>query len=145
MQLQCNFNVISCANAVHILAQQNTTVNWLPMQKKIQTDCPQKFRAANGLVFSTLGRKSKAEYPFLQILQIVWTSALCCRKQKTTLLTVSGLTYLDYCNFVSGFRSRMNNSANDEIFYSDDEFSDGESTVQVKLNPNFLSLWKCSK
>ena len=30
----------------------------------------------------------------------------------------------------------MNNSANDEIFYSDDEFSDGESTVQVKLNPN---------
>ena len=30
----------------------------------------------------------------------------------------------------------MNNSANDEIFYSDDDFSDGESNVQVKFNLN---------
>ena len=27
----------------------------------------------------------------------------------------------------------MNNSANDEIFYSDDDFSDGESNVTVKM------------
>ena len=30
----------------------------------------------------------------------------------------------------------MNNSASDEIFYSDDEFSDGESTFQVKFYSN---------
>ena len=33
----------------------------------------------------------------------------------------------------------MNNSTNDEIFYSDDESSDGESTVQVKFQPKNIA------
>ena len=41
--------------------------------------------------------------------------------------------------------SRMNNLTSDEIFYSDDESSDGEYAIQVKFDHNSSLLWKYYK
>ena len=80
MQLQCNIlcerRAYSCTTKYNCQQDPNAKQN---PNKTGKQSVLKNFRAANGQVFSTLGQKSKAEYPFLKILQIVWTRALCCR------------------------------------------------------------------